>query len=161
MMHLATMFGLLVGPCVLLTLVKKIYPKFRMSNPTMFRLGLTLMFLYTALGHFVNTAGMAQLIPDIFPNRKLFIFMTGFPQLFGAFAIWIDELKKLAGAFLLAMLLGLLPFNIFASFNHVDFGGHSAGPIYLLIRVPFQIFTMWWVYVAAELKWFVPRTEQY
>ena len=160
-MHLLIMFGLLVGPCVLLTLVEKIYPKFKMTNPTKFRLGLTIMFLYTAMGHFTNTSAMARMVPDIFPNREMFIFLSGFPQLLGAFAIWIDELRKLAGALLLAMLLGLLPFNIFASINHVEFAGHSAGPIYLLIRVPFQIFAMWWVYVSAELTWFVPRTEQY
>jgi hypothetical protein len=38
------------------------------------------------------------------------------------------------------MLLCLLPANIYSAINRVDFGGHGAGPIYLL--VPFQLFVI-------------------
>jgi uncharacterized membrane protein len=51
------------------------------------------------------------------------------------------------------MLLGLLPANIYSAFHRVDFGGHGAGPAYLLVRVPFQIFAIWWTYFATEQKW--------
>jgi hypothetical protein len=53
-----------------------------------------------------------------------------------------------------AMLVGILPSNIYSAINHIEFGGHAAGPAYLLIRVPFQLFVIWWVYVATEQNWF-------
>jgi uncharacterized membrane protein len=52
------------------------------------------------------------------------------------------------------MLLGLLPANIYSAFNQVDFGGHAAGPIYLLVRVPFQLFVIWWIYWSTGQRWF-------
>jgi uncharacterized membrane protein len=47
------------------------------------------------------------------------------------------------------MLLGVLPANVYAAYNRIAFGGHEAGPAYLLARIPFQLFVMWWVYFAA------------
>ncbi|HYX71759.1 MAG TPA: hypothetical protein VE732_03240, partial [Nitrososphaera sp.] len=49
---------------------------------------------------------------------------------------------------------GLLPANIYSAINRVDFGGHGIGPAYLLVRVPFQLFVIWWIYFATEQAWF-------
>jgi uncharacterized membrane protein len=51
------------------------------------------------------------------------------------------------------MLIGILPSNIYAAINRVDFGGHGVGPAYLLVRIPFQLFVIWWTYFATEQKW--------
>jgi uncharacterized membrane protein len=51
-------------------------------------------------------------------------------------------------------LLGLLPANIYSAFNRVEFGGHGAGPTYLLVRIPFQLFAVVWTYFATEQNWF-------
>jgi len=158
-MQLIVLFLLLVTPYLILTLAQKINPKLKIPKARKVRWGLTMMFLFTAMGHFVKTVEMAEMIPEIFPYREAIIFLTGFPELFGAIGIWIPNLRKLAGIFLIAMLIGLLPFNIYAAFNRVEFGAHDLGPSYLLIRVPFQFFAMWLVYVATELDWFRFRRE--
>ena len=51
---------------------------------------------------------------------------------------------------LILMLIGFLPANIYSAMNHVDFGGHGEGPGYLLFRVPFQFFVIWWTYYATK-----------
>jgi hypothetical protein len=51
---------------------------------------------------------------------------------------------------LILMLIGFLPANIYSAMNHVDFGGHGEGPGYLLFRVPFQFFVVWWTYYATK-----------
>ena len=61
---------------------------------------------------------------------------------------------------LLVMLAGLLPANIYSAIHRIEFGGHSAGPVYLLVRVPFQVLTMWWTYFATELRWPGKRPEK-
>jgi len=158
-MQLLVLFLLLVTPYLILTLVQKINPKLKIPEARKVRWGVTLMFLFTSLGHFLKTAEMAEMIPPIFPYREQIIFLGGFPELFGALGIWIPNLRKLAGIFLIAMLLGLLPFNIYAAINRVEFGAHDIGPIYLLIRIPFQFFAMWLVYLATGLDWFKFRKE--
>lgn len=160
-MTLLIMLGLLVGPFIILTILQKVAPDTHVSNGTKARLGVTFMFFFTGFGHFVQTTAMAKMIPELFSYREQLIFLGGFPELFGALFIWAPKLRKLSGVFLIAMLLGLLPFNIYAAFHHVPFGGHEAGPMYLLVRIPFQFLAMWWVYNASELDWFVLRKEDW
>jgi len=58
------------------------------------------------------------------------------------------------------MLLALLPANIYSALHRVDFGGHGAGPAYLLVRVPFQLFAIWWTYFATGQKWHRRRPKE-
>lgn len=158
-MQLFFLLILLVGPYLILTLIQKSNPSFRISKATKTRIGLSLFFLFTAMGHFVKTSEMAEMLPPFFSYRHETIFITGFPELFGAFAVWIPKWRRLAGTLLIAMLIGLLPFNVYAAMNKIPFGGHEAGPVYLLFRLPFQVFVMRWVYVATELDWFKFRKQ--
>ena len=145
---------LLIGPYLILTLVQKINPKFQISNSAKFRIGVSLLFLVGAMGHFTRTAEMARIIPPIFPNPELLVFLSAFPELFGVIGLWIPKMRKLTGALLIVWLIGILPFNIYAAIEHINVGGHGAGPVYLLIRVPLQLLAMWCTYLAAELNWF-------
>lgn len=97
---------------------------------------------------------MAAMLPPAIPNRFELIYLTGVLELMGALGVWIPGLMRLTGVCLILMLAGILPANIYSAINRVDFGGHSAGPAYLLIRVPFQLFVIWWTYFATEQHWF-------
>jgi uncharacterized membrane protein len=81
------------------------------------------------------------------------IYFTGVLEFLGAAGVWIPGLTRLAGLLLILMLIGVLPSNIYSAINRVDFGGHGAGPAYLLVRIPFQLFVIWWTYFATEQKW--------
>ena len=61
----------------------------------------------------------------------------------GAIGVWIPRLMRLTGLCLILMLVCLLPANLYSAVNRVDFGGHGAGPAYLLVRVPFQLLVIW------------------
>ena len=65
--------------------------------------------------------------------------------------------RLLEGVCLILMMLAVLPANIYSAFNRVEFGGHEYGPIYLLVRVPFQLFVITWTYIATEQKWLSDR----
>ena len=150
---------LLIGPYLILTLVQKINPKFQISDATKFRIGVSLLFLVGAMGHFTKTAEMARMIPPFFPYAEQMVILTAFPELFGVIGLWIPKLRKLTGDLLIAWLIGILPFNIYAAIERIDVGGHGAGPVYLLVRVPFQFLAVWCTYLAAELNWFKAQAE--
>jgi uncharacterized membrane protein len=97
---------------------------------------------------------MAAMLPPSTPYRVEVIYITGVLELLGAIAIWIPPLTKITGICLILMMVMVLPANIYSALNRVDFGGHSAGPIYLLLRIPFQLFVIWWTYLASEQSWF-------
>jgi uncharacterized membrane protein len=55
------------------------------------------------------------------------------------------------GICVIAFLIVVLPANIYAAIHRVDVGGHSLGPMYLLVRVPLQLILIGWTY------WFAVR----
>lgn len=145
---------LLIAPYLILTLLGRSVAGFRLAASKRARVGLSLFFIFTAIGHFVSTEEMAAMLPPFVPYRVGLIYLTGALELLGAVGVWIPRLGRLTGLLLILMLVGVLPANVYSAFNRVDFGGHGAGPAYLLVRVPFQLFVMWWTYLATEQDWF-------
>ena len=97
---------------------------------------------------------MAAMLPPVIPYRIELIYLTGVLEFLGVIGLWVPGLIKLTGVCLILMLIGILPANIYSAMNRVEFGGHGAGPAYLFIRVPFQLFLIWWTYFATEQNWF-------
>ena len=101
---------------------------------------------------------MAAMLPPSVPYRIELIYVTGVLELLGAIGVWIPRLMKLTGVCLILMLIAVLPANIYSAFNHVAFGGHESGPIYLLVRVPFQLLAIAWTYFATEQRWWKTKS---
>ena len=152
-MQLLFLLLLLIGPFLIITLLAYVSPRFDVRLSTRARVGLSLFFAFTGIGHFIRTEEMAAMLPPSVPYRVELIYVTGVLELLGAVGVWIPRLMKLAGACLIVMLIAVLPANIYSAFNRVEFGGHEFGPGYLLVRVPFQIFVIAWTYIATEQSW--------
>jgi uncharacterized membrane protein len=115
------------------------------------RIGVSLVFAFTAVGHFIKTSAMTQMLPGWVPMRISLIYLTGIFELLAAVAVLITPLARPTGLALCIFLLLILPSNVYAALQRVDFGGHGAGPVYLLVRIPLQLFLIGWVY------WFTVR----
>jgi uncharacterized membrane protein len=113
--------------------------------------GLGLLFLFTASGHFLLAEPMAQMIPPWVPARDILVFLTGFLELAIAAALFHPATRRPAGIAAAAVLVGFFPFNVYAAVHHVPMGGHAWGPVYLLIRAPLQAILLAWA------GWFVIR----
>ncbi|MFN2406767.1 MAG: DoxX family protein [Pyrinomonadaceae bacterium] len=148
-MTLVLLLLLLVSPYLVLTAIGRL-GKFEITRSKRARVGLTLFFLFTGVGHFVTTQAMAEMLPPSIPYRIELIYVTGVLELLGAIGVWIPRLVRITGLLLIIMLIGLLPANIYSALNRVEYGGHGAGPAYLLVRVPFQLFVIWWTYFATR-----------
>jgi len=149
-MTLLVLILILVSPYLILTLAGKWNPRFQIASAKRARIGLSLFFISTAIGHFIRTREMAAMLPPAVPFRIELIYITGVLEFLGAIGVWIPRLTRLTGALLILMLIGILPSNIYSAINRVDFGGHGAGPAYLLVRIPFQLFVIWWTYFATQ-----------
>jgi uncharacterized membrane protein len=150
---------LLVVPYVLLTLAERWSAGWRIASATRARVGLSLFFIFTAIGHFIKTEEMAAMLPAFVPNRVAIIFLTGMLELLGAIGVWIPRLSRITGWCIMLMLIGFLPANIYSAINRVDFGGHGSGPAYLLVRIPFQFLVIGWAYYATEQQWLSKRKQ--
>jgi uncharacterized membrane protein len=158
-MKLFFLLLLLVAPYLILTLAGKLAPEVRIAAVTRARIGLTLFFAVTSVGHLIRTVEMAPTMPPPMPYSVELTYITGILEMIGAIAIWIPGLIRLAGIGLILMLICLSPENIYSAINPVEFGGNAAGENYLLHRVPIQLFVIIWTYFATDLKsyWRQPR----
>ena len=156
-MTLLFLLLVLLVPYLILTLVGRLIPRFKIDSSKRARVGLSLFFVITALAHFISTEAMAAMIPASIPYRIELVYLTGVLELLGAIGVWIPRLERLTGLLLILMLIGLLPANVYSAINRVEYGGHGTGPAYLLVRVPFQLFVIWWTYFATEQNRFRQR----
>ena len=115
------------------------------------RVGIALVFAFTGVGHFIKTSAMTEMLPPWVPMRLQLIYVTGVIELLSAAAILVTPLSRYVGLALCVFLVLIVPSNIYAAWQRVDFGGHAAGPAYLLVRIPLQLFLIGWVY------WFAVR----
>ena len=139
------MVGLLVAPYVV-TRFSDVSPQRREFAGVV---GLTSVLLFTGAGHFVETMSMAQMIPPFVPQRTTLIQASGVVEVLLALALLVPDLRHRAGWLLIWMLLLLLPFNVYATFQRIPMGGHAWGPVYLWIRIPLQVLLMIWAYRFA------------
>ena len=158
-MTLLFLLCVLLAPYLILTLLGRWMPRFNIASAKRARVGLSLFFIVTAMAHFAGPREMAEMVPPAIPYRIELIYLTGVFELLGAIGVWIPRLTRLTGLLLIVMLIGLLPANIYAAINRIDYGGHAAGPGYLLLRVPFQLFVIWWTYFATKQTWFDRSTN--
>jgi uncharacterized membrane protein len=117
------------------------------------RIGIAAVFAFTALGHFVKRDEMATMLPPSMPARPAIIVISGGIEALLAVLILIPVFSKAAGIALCVFLVLVTPVNVYAAIKEVDFGGHAAGPKYLLLRLPLQFVLLCWTY------WFAVRHE--
>ena len=158
-MILLLLILIVVTPYIFLTLAEKLIPAFVCPPPTRARLALSFFFAYTALMHFVETDSLMKMLPSTFLFRAEIIYLAGVLELFGSVCLLIPRLAKAVGVYLIVMLAVLLPANIYSAFNYIDFAGHGIGPVFLLVRIPFQYLLMCLVYWSTGQKWFEVQTQ--
>lgn len=116
------------------------------------RIAMSIMLVFTAIGHFVYTKGMAMMIPNFIPLKESFVYLTGLFEILLAIGLLIPRFKYISGWTLLIFLLLMLPANIYAAMNNVSyqkgtFDGH--GLSYLWFRIPLQILFIVWTYIST------------
>nr|WP_298789873.1 DoxX family protein [uncultured Allomuricauda sp.] len=116
------------------------------------RIAMSIMLVFTAIGHFVFTKGMSLMIPNFIPFKESFVHLTGVFEILLAIGLLIPKLKVISGWALLIFLLLMLPANIYASMHNVNyqkgtFDGN--GLAYLWFRIPLQILFIVWTYIFS------------
>lgn len=144
------LFVLLLSFTISIVLIKIINKEYNFNLSA--RIAMTIMLVFTAVGHFVFTKGMSMMIPKIIPFKEFFVYLTGVFEILLAIGLVIPKLKTISGWTLIFMLLLILPANIYAAINNVNylkgtFDGN--GLVYLWFRIPLQILFIIWIYISA------------
>ena len=107
------------------------------------------MLLVTAIGHFVFNKGMTMMLPGFISFKKEVVFFTGLIEILASIGLLLMAFRHLTAVMLILFFILILPANIYAAVQKVDFqkGNYEgSGLKYLWFRVPLQIFFILWVW---------------
>jgi uncharacterized membrane protein len=76
------------------------------------RIAMSVMLLFTAIGHFAFAKGMMMMIPVFIPFRLSLVYITGIIEIMAAVGLQIAGLKNLSGILLIIFFILVLPANI-------------------------------------------------
>jgi uncharacterized membrane protein len=116
------------------------------------RISMCVMLISTGIAHFIYTDGMTMMLPEFIPFRKLLVYVTGIMEIIASVALLIPSWQFAAAIFLIAFFVVLLPANIYAAYNHINYEKATYdgdGLNYLWFRVPLQVLFIVWIYLSA------------
>jgi len=116
--------------------------------------GLGIVFLFTAMGHFVKTAPMMEMLPPWVPAGEALVYLTGIIEIVIGVGLFTARYRRIAALAAIVTLFAFFPVNIYAALNHTGMGGHQWGPVYLWIRTPLQLVLIAWPW------WFLLRENR-
>ena len=117
------------------------------------RVGLAVMFIFTAGSHFVSLKhDLAAMIPPPLTGSLWLLYLIGLLELAGAAGLLARRFRRPAAWSLAAMLVALFPSNVYAALAGVSLGG--AAPTPLWFRTPLQLF--WIVMLWKTSTWSLP-----
>ena len=119
------------------------------------RIALSAMLVFTGMAHFVFTKGMSMMLPDFVPDKTLIIYGTGILEIVAAAGLFSPKIRVVTGWLLIAFFILILPANIYAALNHIDYqkGAFDGnGLSYLWFRIPLQCFFIYWTYLFVIKK---------
>lgn len=110
---------------------------------------MSVMLLFTSIGHFKYVDGMIMMMPEKMPAKKLLVYFTGLIEIAAAVGLLIPSFCNMTSWLLIIFFICILPANINAAIKKIDYAKATTegrGPSYLWFRIPLQIFFIAWVY---------------
>lgn len=107
------------------------------------------LFIFTGISHFALADGMVQMLPEWVLGRYPIIYISGIVEIILGLGFLWPSVRRISGLLTLVFLIAVLPSNVYAALNFVDFSGNINGPGYLFFRIPLQLFLLWWVWFMA------------
>lgn len=117
------------------------------------KIALSSMLVFTAIGHFIFTKGMASMIPSIIPLKVEIVLLTGVIEILLAIGLLIPLSSTISAWSIIVFLILILPANIFAAIHQINYQtGLKNGPglSYLWFRIPEQLLFIFWTFKLIQ-----------
>ncbi|HUO86076.1 MAG TPA: DoxX family protein [Thermoanaerobaculia bacterium] len=116
------------------------------SWPAAVRVGLAVMFCFTAVAHFGPMHhDLVAMVPPWVPQPQAVVFLTGLLEVAGAVGLLLPRTRRAAALGLILFLVAVFPANVHAAQQGVLLRGEPATPLLprLLLQLLF-IGLVWW-----------------
>lgn len=121
------------------------------------RVLLATFFIVAGANHFVSPGAYLAIMPPLLLRPLLLVWISGVAEIAGGAAVLSPVLRRAAGYGLIALLVAVLPANVYAAIHGMSIGQSQMPAWILWARVPLQALLIWWVYRAClRTRDFVP-----
>lgn len=116
------------------------------------RIAMCAMLIFSAIGHFAFTKGMALMMPEFIPYKTELVYLSGVFEITLGIGLLFPGTRVYTAWITIIFFLLILPANIKAAIENLDiqkgtFDGPGLG--YLWFRVPLQLFFITWTYFSS------------
>jgi uncharacterized membrane protein len=115
-------------------------------RPTIPRLLMGSLYLTTGTLHFLHTQTYLAIMPPYLPAHRALIYLSGAAEIAGGLGILtpIPAIRRTAAWGLVALLIAVMPANIYMVTNHANF---PTIPLWALwLRLPLQLPLIYWAW---------------
>lgn len=123
------------------------------SWPAATRVGLAVMFTFTAAAHFNSMRhDLVRMVPAWVPQPEFVVFFTGLCEVAGAVGLLVPRTRRVAAVALVLFLIAVFPANVHAAQEGVLLRGQPATPLVprVLMQVLFISLTWWAGFLRAR-----------
>lgn len=114
-----------------------------------FRLLLAILFIVAGALHFVVPQMYVKIMPPYIPAQLVLLYVSGVFEFFGgAGLLFRQPVRGFAAWGLVALLIAVMPANIYMATNHTTFSSIPAWALYL--RLPLQLPLIWWAWLYTR-----------
>jgi uncharacterized membrane protein len=104
-----------------------------------------IFYIFAGTLHFVNPEPYLKIMPPYIPWHLAMIYVSGAGEIAGGLGLLIPVLRRSAAWGLVALLIAVLPANIYMATAQIQPMSVVIPPVLLWLRIPIQGVLIWWV----------------
>jgi uncharacterized membrane protein len=112
------------------------------------KIGLALaavFYVVTGSLHFIQTDAYVRIMPPYIPWHLAMVQISGICEILGGLGLLLPQTRRAAALGLIALLIAVLPANVYMATNPMEEGAVSIAPILRWGRLPLQFVLGWWL----------------
>lgn len=117
---------------------------------TFFRGLLGVLMVLAGIVHFVNPEPYLMMMPSYLPWHEGLVFISGVFEVVLGVAVFVPKYRELAGWGLVALLIAVLPANIWMATEGIQPPGMEMSTPVAWVRVAFQAVFIYWAWAVTR-----------
>jgi uncharacterized membrane protein len=113
------------------------------------RIILATFFIVAGSYHFISPATYVPMMPGYLSWPMPLIYLSGAAEVIGGIGVALPKWRRLAGWWLITVLVAIFPANIHMLINDVPISGNHVPQWILWARLPLQLVMIAWVYAST------------
>jgi uncharacterized membrane protein len=116
------------------------------------RIALAVLFILAGTLHFLAPQIYLKIVPPYLPSPRALVFISGAAEILGGLGLLLPATRRAAAWGLVALLIAVLPANIYMATAHLRFPGIMGQTWAQWLRIPLQLPLIFWAWLYTRQR---------